>query len=576
VLSIVGEVSLMERNIQLFTLPQEINDSVYTSSKYPLLVDPSGQAIQFLKYRARYLSIYKPGDFEKESLRRAVTQGLHNGAWLVLDFGELECDLQSYFDKDFFPETVLSPLDLFVEENYKPLLRQSDEFTAKVTYEHQEALANGAFQDRTKCHAPERVADVDKRFIPKDAFRLIVASKREEPPADLVDKFVVLKLQVSEQQMKENAGVWAGREKPRETKSKEQLKMDSDLLELAFDGELEEIKPLLEKGSDLMAKDGRGHCALSEAAVQGHLETVRYILDWRAPIGCDPNAQGSDGRTALHRAAFQGHSEVVQLLLERGADPRLKDRQGETPFDMASNDESRQPLTSWNVETTDKLKEERQKALDIEDEKNVRNEEERLALVKRKKTDKLIEYAEAGDKEMLELELNDIEDQRQIPTSRDDRGNNVLHVAAQHGRLEIAVALIQDFGIDVNCREAKGWTPIAIAAFKGHKKLCQALMELKASPEIPNAYRKDAFAVAQDDEIRETLKACLDGARSGSAMAAAAPAASAKEGKPAGKAKGKAKGKAGAGGPPAAAAGSGAAAAKALAKGKAKAKGKKK
>lgn len=559
---------------------------MYVSGKYPLLVDPTGQASQFLKYRARLLSVFQKGDFEKESLRKGLTQTMHNGAWLVLDFGNLDCDLESHFEKDNFPDSVLSPHELFLEETFRPLLRPTDEFTAKVTYEHQEAMAVGAFQDRTKAHAPERVADIDKKFDPKDAFRLIVCTKKEEVPPELAAKMCVLNLQVSEEQVKENAGVWAGREKPKDSKSKEQIKLDTELLELAFDGEADEVKKLLEKGADPMAKDGRGHMALSEAAVQGHLETVRCLLDWRTPIGSDPNQGGSDGRTALHRAAFQGHLEVVQLLLERGGDPRLKDRQGERSFDLASSEECRAALEKWDIAVTDKLKEERQAALDVEDEKNVRNEEERLALERMKLTKRLIELVEAGDKEGLESELSDIEDPRQIGTYRDDRGNNVLHMACQHGKLEIVTMLIDTYSIPVNTREAKGWTPIAIAAFKGHKKVCQALLDRQGDPSIPNAYRRDAYQVAQDDEIRDTLQA---GPTRASASGAADDADDAADAADAGededdgeggaaakakaksKAKGKAKAKAGASEAPA---GSGAAAAKALAKGKAKAKAK--
>jgi len=443
-----------------------------------------------------------------------------------------------------------------MEETYNGLLRASDEFAAKVTYEHQAALAEGAFQDRTKAHAPERVADVNKTFDPKDAFRLVVATKNEEVPEELADLMVCLKVQVSEAEEKENAGRWAGREKPRKEKSKEQQKLDTELLELAFDGELEEVKKLLEKGADPLAKDGRENTSLSEAAVQGHLETVRYLLDWKAPIGSDPNAHGSDGRTALHRAAFQGHQEVVQLLLERGSDPRTKDRQGELPYDMASNDETRAVLEGWDVTQTDKLKEERASAIDAEDEKNVRNEEERLQLVRRKKTEKICGLAEQGDKDMLDIELMDLERQ-EIPSYRDDRGNNILHIAATHGRLEVVAMLLEEYGLGVNPRDSKGWTPIAIAAFHGHKKVCQVLMTKRADPQIENAYRKDAFAVAKDDEIRETLKECLDGSAA-AASSSTSPPPPAGDGdeeqdgtsdkKPKGKAKAKAKEKAKAGG----------------------------
>ncbi|CAE7865034.1 TNKS2 [Symbiodinium microadriaticum] len=498
----------MARAIKLRDITSELNDCVYTSGKYPLLVDTTGQACQFLKYRGRYLSILKKGDFEKETLRKALVQALHNGAWLVLDFDKLECDLQSYFDKDSFPEMVLSPHELFLEENFTPLLRPTDEFAAKVTYEHQAALAEGAFQDRTKCHAPERVADVSKKFDPKDSFRLVLATKQEEPPASLKEKMVLLKVDVSENEVKENAGRWAGREQPKKEKSKEQVKMDEELLEFAFDGELQEVQTLLDKSADPMAKDGRGNTALSEAAVQGHIEVVKCLLDWKAPIGSDPNAAGNDGRTALHRACFQGHQAVAQVLLEHGSDPRTKDRHGELPYDMASNDETRAALEAWDSAKTDSLKEERAKAIDAEDEKNVRNEEERLQLARRKKTAKLCELTERGDKDALELELLDL-DRKEIPAYRDDRGNSILHLAATHGRQEIVTLLFDSFGFGANPRDSKGWTPIAVAAFHGHKKICQVLMARKADPLIENAYRKDAFAVAKDDEIKETLK-CVD------------------------------------------------------------------
>lgn len=493
------------RPIQLFKLPQELNDCVYTSEKYPLLVDTTGQAAQFLKYRSRFLSIFKKGDFEKESLRKGLTQALHGGATLVLDFDKLEIDLASLFDKEHFPEAVLCPQELFLEETYEPLLRKTDEFAGKVTYEHSAADAVGAFQDRTKAHAPERCADVDTRFEPKEGFRLVVTTKRDDVPVALLEKMCVLRVECTEEQVKNNAGTWAGGSRPKEQKSKEQIKLDEDLLELAFDGEHEEVSKLLEKGADPMAKDGRGNTALSEAAVKGHLETVKLLLDWKAPTGSDPNCLGGDGRTPLHRAAFGGFTETVQLLLERGSDPRLKDRNGETAFDLGSNPECQAAISTWDVTKTDKLREERMAAIDKEDESLVKNEEDRLALEKRRKMKTMEEYAQKGEKDLLEMELMDIE-RSQIGTFRDDRGNSVLHIAAVHGRLDCVVMLLDDMGVNVNLRDSKGWTPIAVAAFHGHKAVCKELMARKADPSMMNAYRKDAIDVAKDDEIKEVLR----------------------------------------------------------------------
>mmetsp|Transcript_34986 Transcript_34986/g.77147 ORF Transcript_34986/g.77147 Transcript_34986/m.77147 type:complete len:107 (-) Transcript_34986:16-336(-) len=48
------------------------------------------------------------------------------------------------------------------------------------------------------------------------------------------------------------------------------------------------------------------------ASYQGHLEVVRLLLE----KGADTEAPGQDQATALHVASDQGHLEVVQLLLD--------------------------------------------------------------------------------------------------------------------------------------------------------------------------------------------------------------------------------------------------------------------
>ena len=76
--------SAAARAIPLQQLPDELSDGVYTTEKYPLILDPTGVAFNFLKYRGRCLSAMKAGDFDKESLRKGLVQTMHNGAWLVL------------------------------------------------------------------------------------------------------------------------------------------------------------------------------------------------------------------------------------------------------------------------------------------------------------------------------------------------------------------------------------------------------------------------------------------------------------------------------------------------------------
>lgn len=52
----------------------------------------------------------------------------------------------------------------------------------------------------------------------------------------------------------------------------------TDLVESAFDGDLDLLQSLIAKGFHLESTDGRKHTALSEAASQGHMHIVQYLL----------------------------------------------------------------------------------------------------------------------------------------------------------------------------------------------------------------------------------------------------------------------------------------------------------
>ena len=86
-------------------------------------------------------------------------------------------------------------------------------------------------------------------------------------------------------------------------------------------------------GIALLTMAFRPDPALVDAARQGDVEEIRSLLD----DGADPSAARGDGLTALHVAAQEGRVEIVKLLLDAGANLDAKSRIGDyTPLHVAS------------------------------------------------------------------------------------------------------------------------------------------------------------------------------------------------------------------------------------------------
>ena len=97
-------------------------------------------------------------------------------------------------------------------------------------------------------------------------------------------------------------------------------------------GNIIKAKELLEVAPELTKhKDNGGYHALHEAALKGHLDIVKLLIDH----GAEVNVRAENGDTPLHDASENGHLSVVKLLLERGADPKIENADGLTPVDVS-------------------------------------------------------------------------------------------------------------------------------------------------------------------------------------------------------------------------------------------------
>ena len=94
----------------------------------------------------------------------------------------------------------------------------------------------------------------------------------------------------------------------------------TQLTRAAYNGDLQQLRMLLELGADANARDGGGRSALYWCASGGHVDAMRALLD----RGADVSLTDKSGWPALLKAAGMGQDEAVALLLERGADVRAQ------------------------------------------------------------------------------------------------------------------------------------------------------------------------------------------------------------------------------------------------------------
>lgn len=108
--------------------------------------------------------------------------------------------------------------------------------------------------------------------------------------------------------------------------------LDYRLKEAACDGNMKEIKELLEDGASYKSQLSVAGTAIHFAANSGNYKIVKYFLEEKNfPI----NSTSLLGNTLAHEAAYSGHIDVISLLAEFGADLKRENKYGETPYVVA-------------------------------------------------------------------------------------------------------------------------------------------------------------------------------------------------------------------------------------------------
>ncbi|CAK9075750.1 unnamed protein product [Durusdinium trenchii] len=106
------------------------------------------------------------------------------------------------------------------------------------------------------------------------------------------------------------------------------------LLAACAENRCEEVEEVLQRPVSPNSPGSNGRALVHVAALDGHVEVVRLLLEARADVN---RIVEQSQETALHLAAWKNHQELVQVLLEAGAliDPVIHSVE-ETPLHLAA------------------------------------------------------------------------------------------------------------------------------------------------------------------------------------------------------------------------------------------------
>jgi ankyrin repeat protein len=236
----------------------------------------------------------------------------------------------------------------------------------------------------------------------------------------------------------------------------------------ATNGYLKIVECLIRKGANLKAKNQDGNTALHLAAKNGYLDIVELLVSERISIDTINN----DGMMAVHLAARNGHGKVVCFLVERKSDYRSTDKRDNTILHHA--------VKGGSAEIVNFL-------LGRGFKRDVRN----IKIIPRTVEGGFIPDRVSGNtplqlavnKGYTEIAKSLVEHGASLKAlvldnccnaSSINRGNTLLHVAAQNRATEMVQFFILDKQMNVNTKNHWDLTPLHFAAQNG----CLAIVKL--------------------------------------------------------------------------------------------------
>jgi Ankyrin repeats (3 copies) len=105
------------------------------------------------------------------------------------------------------------------------------------------------------------------------------------------------------------------------------------LMQAAHTNQADAVALLLDAGANATVAESHGWSAMHYAARNGDIDSLRVFK--QHGVNLDQPSPVSRGETPLMIAARSGEIEAIKALIELGADPHLKDREGENAYGWA-------------------------------------------------------------------------------------------------------------------------------------------------------------------------------------------------------------------------------------------------
>ena len=111
----------------------------------------------------------------------------------------------------------------------------------------------------------------------------------------------------------------------------------SPLHEAVRDGDLPQVKKLLDQKANVNATDAARRTPLHYAAANGEVSIARLLISY----GADVDSQDRQGNTPLHYAATNCYYAIGALLIKAGASPGIRNDEGKTARVIAQEEKCR-------------------------------------------------------------------------------------------------------------------------------------------------------------------------------------------------------------------------------------------